>query len=168
MQTLDIITVNLWQILISLCNLLLSFFILKRFLFKPVKKILQKRQSVINEHLDAAMRDRDLAAAQKDEWDKKIRAIEKDAQTILNDAAVAAKQRGDTIITAAQAKADDLVRQAVTQISLDRKKAETEIQTQIVTVSSALAEKLLQRELKADDHHQLIAAFMQELGEYNG
>ena len=32
-QSLDIISVNIWQILISLANLLIMFLILKRFLF---------------------------------------------------------------------------------------------------------------------------------------
>ena len=44
MQTLDVISVNLWQILISLINLFLLFLILKKFLFKPVKKVLDQRQ----------------------------------------------------------------------------------------------------------------------------
>ena len=39
-QSLDIISVNLWQILISLANLLIITFILKRFLFKRVQAVL--------------------------------------------------------------------------------------------------------------------------------
>ena len=33
-QSLDIISVNIWQILISLINLLILFLMLKKFLFK--------------------------------------------------------------------------------------------------------------------------------------
>ena len=39
-QSLDIISVNIWQILISLINLLLLFLIIKKFLFKPVQNML--------------------------------------------------------------------------------------------------------------------------------
>ena len=35
LQTLDIISVNIWQILISLINLLIMYLILKKFLFGP-------------------------------------------------------------------------------------------------------------------------------------
>ena len=38
-QSLDIISVNLWQILISLANLLIITFVLKRFLFKRVQAV---------------------------------------------------------------------------------------------------------------------------------
>ena len=47
MQSLDIISVNLWQILISLANLLIIFTILKRFLFKPVQKVVADRQAQV-------------------------------------------------------------------------------------------------------------------------
>ena len=42
-QNLDIISVNIWQILISLINLLLLFLIIKKFLYKPVKKFIAQR-----------------------------------------------------------------------------------------------------------------------------
>ena len=53
-QPLEVISVNLWQILISLCNLLLLFLIIKRFLYKPVKKVLAQRQAALQEQYDAA------------------------------------------------------------------------------------------------------------------
>ena len=43
MQFLDVISVNIWAILASLANLLLLTWILKRFLFKPVKKLKKKQ-----------------------------------------------------------------------------------------------------------------------------
>lgn len=54
MQSLEVISVNIWHILISLCNLLILFLIVKRFLFKPVKKALEKRDADIGERYSAA------------------------------------------------------------------------------------------------------------------
>ena len=48
MQSLDIISVNLWQILISLANLVILFLILKKFLYGPVTKMLAKRREEID------------------------------------------------------------------------------------------------------------------------
>ena len=47
-QTLDVISINLWQILISLANLLLIFLILKKLLWKPVKKVMQQRRDMVD------------------------------------------------------------------------------------------------------------------------
>ena len=49
MQPSEIISVNIWQIVVSLLNLLIIFFILKKFLFKPVKKTIESRQAKIDE-----------------------------------------------------------------------------------------------------------------------
>ena len=49
MQFLDVISVNIWAILASLANLLLLTWILKRFLFKPVKKMMDARRAAIDD-----------------------------------------------------------------------------------------------------------------------
>ena len=49
MQSLDVISVNVWQILFSLANLLLLFILIKKLLFKPVKNVLDKRQESLDE-----------------------------------------------------------------------------------------------------------------------
>ena len=167
MQSLDIISVNLWQILISLCNLLLIFLLVKKFLFKPVKKMIAERQAAVNEQLDAATEDRKLAAAQKAEWDEKMSTADKTAQDIVENATIAANRRSESIVEKAKEKADGMLRQAETQIELDRQKAGAQIREEIVTISTALAEKMLEREINADDHRQLISSFMQEIGEDN-
>ena len=49
MQSLEVISVNVWQILISFLNLTILFLIVKKFLFKPVNNMLAKRQSELDE-----------------------------------------------------------------------------------------------------------------------
>ena len=46
-----------------------------------------------------------------------------------------------------------------------KKKAEDEIKEQIVDVSSALTEKLIEREINTEDHRKLIDSFISEMGE---
>ena len=49
MQSLEVISVNLWAMLISLANLAILYWILKKFLFKPVKKMIDERQKEIDD-----------------------------------------------------------------------------------------------------------------------
>lgn len=167
MQSLEIISVNLWQILISLCNLLLIFLIVKKFLFKPVKKMIEQRQSEVDAQYTAADEDRAKAQADKEAWNEKMAGAQEEAAAIIEKATATADKRGEAIVAAAKDKADAIVRQAENEIELERKKAETEMREEIVTISTALAEKMLEREVRADDHRQLINAFMQEVGENN-
>ena len=42
MQTLDVISVNLWQMVASLANLVILFLLIKKFLYKPVQTELKQ------------------------------------------------------------------------------------------------------------------------------
>ena len=56
MQNLEVISVNIWHILISLCNLLILFLILKKFLYAPVKKVMAQRRASIDESYSTIFR----------------------------------------------------------------------------------------------------------------
>ena len=47
------------------------------------------------------------------------------------------------------------------------KKAEEQIKREIVEVSGALTEKMLEREINAEDHRNLIDSFLEKVGEEN-
>lgn len=165
MPSLEIISVNLWQILISLCNLLILFLIVKKFLFKPVKSMLVARQEAVDrQYADAAAA---KAAAEQDRatYAEKLEGAATEAEALLQTAVANANRRSEQIVAEAKEKADGLLRQAGDSIALERKKAAGEIKDEIVTVSTALAEKLLEREVRPEDHRELIAAFMKEIGE---
>ncbi len=165
MQTLEVISVNIWQILISLLNLLLLFLLFKSLLFKPVKKMLAKRQAELDQRYDAA--DEAKRAAEEDRlfWDEKIGTVKAETDEIIRKAQDSAKRQSDTILSKAKEQADGIVRQAETQAQLEMKKAEDGIRREIVEVSTALANKLLEREINADDHQSLIDSFIEKIGD---
>ncbi|MBR3837006.1 MAG: F0F1 ATP synthase subunit B [Clostridia bacterium] len=167
MQTLDIISVNLWQILISLLNLVLLFLIVKKFLFKPVKNTLEKRQKEIDERYTAAHTAEAEAEQSRAAWEEKLSGAEKEAASILQSATDHAKFRGDQMILEARERADGIVRAAQAEAELERKKATDEIKKQIVEVSGALSEKMLDREINMDDHRNLIDSFLEKIGDEN-
>ncbi len=165
MQSLDVISVNLWQILISLANLLILFLIIKKFLFGPVKKMLAKRQEELDERYQAA--DVAKAQAEKDEvyWNEKKAGAEAEADAILQKATENARLRSEKILEDAKASAEGIVRQAETEAELERRKATEEIKREIVDVSAALTEKLLAREIKLEDHRSMIDSVIETIGE---
>ena len=88
-----------------------------------------------------------------------------EAESIINEAADIAKARGDKIVEDARATADGIRRQAVEDARLERKRMNETIKEEIVEVSTALAEKMLEREVNADDHKALIDDFIDKIGE---
>jgi len=167
MQTLDVISVNLWQILISLGNLCLLFFIMKRFLYKPVKNVLAKRQAELEEHYVAAENAEAEAKASRDAWEEKLAGAQSEADSILKKATDNATYRGEQIVAGAKEQADSIIRIAKSEAELEKKKAEDGIKREIVEISGALTEKMLGREINAEDHKALIDAFIEDIGDGN-
>ena len=165
MQNLDIISVNLWQILISLANLVILFFILKKFLYKPVTKMLEARRDEIDEQYSDAENAKNSAEAKDAELTERLAGAKAEAEGIVKEAADIAKARGDKIVEEARATADGIIRQAEEDAELERKRVGETIKEQIVDVSTALAEKMLEREVNADDHKALIDDFISKIGD---
>ncbi len=163
MQSLEIISVNLWQILISLCNLVLLFLILKKFLYKPVRNILAQRQNAIDSQYADAESAKSDALALKDEWQVKMSSAESQAESIVKEAVESAGRRSAAIIGEGREKADRIIRQAEIDAELERQKAESEIKEQIADVSVALSEKMLGREINTEDHRSLIDSFLSDI-----
>jgi F-type H+-transporting ATPase subunit b len=167
MQTLDVISVNLWQILISLINLTLLFLIIKKLLFKPVKKIFEKRQAELDGQYAAAAEAQERAEDDRRAWEQKLSEADAQANAILQNAADNARLRGDKLIAQAQERADGIIRVAQTEAELERKRAADGIKREIVEVSGALTEKMLGREINTEDHRALIDSFIEEIGDGN-
>lgn len=165
MQSLDIISVNLWQILISLVNLLLIFLIVKKFLFGPVKKLMAARQAELDHQYAAADAAQKQAMENKDAWEQKLQGAEEEANAIITDATDTAKRRSEQIVSDATLRAEGIVSRAEEEAILERKKATEDMKREIVDVSAAIAEKMLEREIRVEDHRVMIDSFIEQIGE---
>ena len=98
-QTLDVISVNLWQIIISLCNLLIMFWILKKFLFRPVQNIIAKRQAEVESIYSEARDARDDADTMRTEYESQLATARTQADGIVREATnLAPSGRGCAVV----------------------------------------------------------------------
>ena len=165
MQSLDVISINVWHILISLCNLILLFWVVKKFLFKPVKNLMAARQAELDHQYAAAADAEQKAMESKNAWEQKLRGAEDEANAIITDATDLAKRRAEQIVTEAKVRADGIVSRAEEEAVLERKRATEDMKREIVGVSAAIAEKMLEREVKEEDHRAMIDSFIEQIGE---
>ena len=165
MQTLEVISVNLWSILVSLANLVVLFLIAKFLLYKPVKNILAKRRAAIDGDYEAANAAKEEALANKAAYDEKLSGAKEEAENVIKNAVSVAAAREKEIIAEAKEKADGIIRKAESDAILERKKAEEGIKREIVEVSAALTEKLIEREVSDDDHKRFIDSFIEGMGD---
>lgn len=167
MQASEIISVNIWQTVVSLLNLLILFLILKKFLFKPVQNVIKSRKDKVDAQYSEAEEALANAKASEKELNEKLSRAHNTADEIVKEATAQGERRRDNIVTEARAEADAIIRQAKATAQMEKKKAQEDIKEQIVDVSSALTEKLIERELNVEDHRRLIDSFISEMEEVN-
>ncbi|MBO4879511.1 MAG: F0F1 ATP synthase subunit B [Clostridia bacterium] len=157
---MEVISVNIWQILISLANLLILFLILKHFLYKPVRKTVAERENAVQEVYRRADNALEQANRDRTEYEEKLAGADAECDEMIRIAQQNARQRSSTIISEAEDRAAGMIRRAENEIDLERSKASSGMKKEIAELSVQLAEKLLEREINADDHRNLIDSFI--------
>lgn len=167
MQNLDVISLNLWQILISLCNLLILFLILKRFLYVPVKRVLKERDDELRDKYENARKTQEAADKKHSLWEQKLQTAEKTGADIITRASERAESISDEIVSRAKENANIIIKDAKKDADTAYKKAQDEIKNEIVDISAELTKIILNREITEKEHHDIINRIISEIGDNN-
>ena len=159
------IGVNLWTALFTLLNTLTIFFVARKFLFRPVMKIIEDRQKEIDGMYSAADTAKVEADAMRSEYQQKLNEAHATSDRIVKEAVVRGQNREEEIIRVAHQEADAIMTKAAADIELERKKAINDAKNEISGIAIAIAGKVVGRELNENDQADLIDHFINELGE---
>ncbi len=164
-QSLDVISVNFWHILISLANLLILFLFIKKFLYKPVKKLFENREKELSDKYAQADEAIGKANADRLAWEEKLSSANSEADEIIKDATAVAKKRSEQLVNEAKNEAEIIIENAKTEAKLELEKSRSDFKNEVIEVSTAVAEKMLDREVNKEDHDKFIDEFIDNLGE---
>ena len=165
MQSLDIISVNLWQILISLANLLIIYTILKKVLFKPVQKVVAAREEQVTKIYDEAQKDRDSASSMKQEYEVRLATAREEADGLVRNAVQTAQRRSEAIVAEAASQASHLKQKAEEEIALEKKQMLQDVKSEISEMAVSIASKVVEREIQKKDHENFVDEFIKNVGE---
>lgn len=147
-------------------NIFILFFALSYLLFNPARDFLEKRRRKIAEELDQAAQDQKSAAEMKAEYEAKLKAVDKEAEAILEEARRKAKRREAEIIDEAKAEAARIVERAGKEIELEKKKALDEMKQEVVSIASLMAGKVVAASIDTKVQDALIDETLKEMGEH--
>lgn len=157
--------VNPWTALFILLNTLTIFFVAKKFLFKPVMKMITERQQEIDDQYAAAGSARQQAEQLQADYQQKLSTAQETSDRIVKDAVARGQSREEEILRKANAEAAAIMDKASQDIAQEKKKALNDAKDEISGLALAIAEKVVERELNSDDQSQLIDRFLNELGD---
>lgn len=153
--------VAVWTVLIFL----LVVFILGRYAWKPLLSSLQAREDFIRDSLQRAREEREQAERRLAEYEEKLASARAEATALVEEGRRDAETVKAKIEATAREEGDKLMARARREIELARDQAVKDLHTTTARLATDLATKVLEREIRAEDHERLLAESLRELGE---
>ncbi len=164
-EFLAFVTIDVWTMLFTWGNLLILFFLMKKFLFKPVNNILQKRQDEVDTMYSEASKNSEEAKKMREEYTKKLTDSKNEAEEIIKTATRKAVFKEEEIISAAHGEANKIVERAKAQIENEKQSAFAELRSNVSELSVMIASKVLEKDIKESDHKAIIDKLIEDMGE---
>ena len=70
MQVQELVGIVPWNFIATICNLFIQVYLIKRFLFKPINEMLDKRKAKADAEIQDAVKAKEEAQAMKAEYEK--------------------------------------------------------------------------------------------------
>lgn len=139
--------INIYQVLFQIFNFGVILWVLTKYLYKPVLKMLDDRAKKINEGQAAAEKNIKAAAELEKEHKEMLSKARKEASAITRDATTEAKKQADAIIYEARQKAAaesaQLHKAAEDEIAKKHKEMESSLKQLVVATTSKLLSEVL-------------------------
>ena len=163
MAFFDAFGVDVPKLLFQVVNFLLLLYLLNRFLFKPVLKLLDERESRIRKGLEdaeAAARDRELAKAERE---AALDEARKEAQAMVARANKIAEDSRAEILADAKEQADKVATRAREEITAEKEKAMAELRGTVADLALQAASRLVRSEMDTPTQRRLVEDFLKEV-----
>lgn len=146
-------------------NTFVLFLILKKLLFEPVTQFMQERENEIASEIRAAEKKNEEAEQLKEEYTSKIKDIENEGKAIIREAKTKAEKEASRIITNAREEEKDIRHKNQLELEREKVKAVNELKDEISDLTILAASQVIGKNLKKEDHLDLIDQFIDEVGD---
>ena len=163
MDTQALVTIVPSTFILTILNLFIQMFLMKKFLFKPIRRVLVERQKRADQNIRAAEQEKAEAEAVKAEYTKNMAQAREEAAGILERAKQDASQQADELLQSARSEAQALKAKAESDIRQEKKRALNEAKDEIGGLAMDIAGRVVEREIHEADHRALIDDFLQKV-----
>ena len=150
----------------TIVTFLLLVFVLAKFAWKPLLKMLQDREDMVRSSLEDAEKAKSELERLNEESEAIMAKARSEAQSILADGKATAEKVKDDIIAKSKEQANKIREDAGNQIQVEKDKAISEIKKEVVNLTLSVAEKLIQKNLSDADNKSLIEESLKKVQTY--
>ena len=152
----------------QIINFLLLMFLLAKFAYKPLLKMMEDRRGQIVANMEAAEQDKLAAAKLKESYEEQLADARQQAQAILERANKLATETQESMIRQAREEHERLLKNAQDQIERERQKALSDLRGEVVSLSMLAAAKIVGRNMDSDTDAKLVREFVEKLDDASG
>ena len=160
----ELVTIVPWTFVAQILNLFLQVYLIKRFLFKPVMAVIEKRRQLADSQLTEAEEANRQALQMKADYEKNLSEANADAREILQNARHQAELQGEAIVKDAKEQAAELKQKADADIAREKVRVFNEMKDEIGDIAMEIAGKVIGREVDEEDHKKLIEDVISQIG----
>ena len=136
-------------------NFLFLVFVLAKFAYKPLAKMMEDRKNKIAGDLEAAEKAKASAEAIQKEYEEKLAAAKQEAAAIIENAQKAAQALQDKAVADTKAEQAKVIADAKAAIASDKKAAMDDVRAQVVDLAMAAAGKIIGQKLGTDEDKKM-------------
>ena len=157
--------VNFWTMLFAWVNILILYLAMRKFLFGPIKNMIDARQKEIDDLYAEAETRRQNALTMETEYREKLARAEEEGEEIRRTAQRRATLREEEILREAEEAARRTVRRAEEQVEMERARALNEVKNEVGTLAVQIATAIIGRDVEGEEHTALIDSFIETVGD---
>jgi F-type H+-transporting ATPase subunit b len=152
--------INIPSVVWHMINFLILIWILQRFLYRPVLRMLDERSTRIRDSLAQAEEVRNQTARLEEESRTILEDARREGQQLLTQARANAERIVTEATSRAQGEADRIVERAREELVRERDQAFQELRAQIADLTVSAAGHVIGRSLDDSAHRELVREFL--------
>lgn len=149
---------------ITAVNVFILFICISYILYNRYGRCLRK-DSKITKRQRTAESDKAEALALKKEYEEKLKAADKEAESILSEARKVAMHNEQKIVDEAKQEAARIIERANAEAELEKQRVADEVKQQIISVAAVMASKFVAKAMDDQENDALIEQTLNEMGE---
>lgn len=153
------------NLLLTIINLVVFYLLLKKFLFKPITNIMEKREKMIADGIESANAAREEALNLKQEYEAALSGAREESVKIVEKAQIQAKSEYERIVAEAGDKAGGMLTSAKSSIELEREQAMKALQSEIAGLAMSAAKKIAAEKNDIQGNQDIYNQFLKEAGD---
>ena len=146
----------MFEFIFKVINFAVLFFLLYKFMKKPLVNAVKERHSLLKRSLEEAREAKEQWEAKYREYDERLKRVEEEAQRIRQEIIAEAERERARIIKEAEEAAERIKRQAQMAVEQEVKAIERRLREEMDDLTVQLAEKLIRNSIGPEDQHRLI------------